>query len=123
MAENILSIIAACVLIYFDSRIIKNPQECLWPRSLCLSFDTLDTLLRPDQSIFFVDIPVSKATIAKIQLATAAVMLFLCLLFAAAYIYTLYKVSSQLKRNQQPVLGQPPSRSATVYPFPTNYQF
>ena len=93
LVENILSVIASIVLIYFDAKFLQNPSTCYWPYDLCLD-DYWDLNSGIWWNIYDFDGPKAKIIAVKVQLSCAAIMLALCLLFIVVYIYTSLKVKA-----------------------------
>lgn len=97
LVENILSLIASIVLLVYDARFLRNPYTCLWPYGIC---DDIywDIDWSAWWNFYTDDIYRVKLIAIKVQLACAAMMLFLNVVFIAIYIYTSWKVRTELKR-------------------------
>ncbi|UJR37276.1 hypothetical protein I4U23_029985 [Adineta vaga] len=95
LVENILSIIAASILLYFDAQFLRNPSICYWPSEMCSnSFWSIQ--LNDFSMNYDINILNAKLLAVKLQLACAAIMLFSCVLFIVIYIYTAYKVRQEI---------------------------
>ncbi|CAF2459912.1 unnamed protein product [Rotaria sp. Silwood2] len=133
LVENILSMIASCVLLYYESQFLLYPSTCFWPYSICrLSSWDLSWGAFVGYSIF--DIQRYKLIAIKVQLSCAAIMLALSVLFFLIYLYAILNVKSKSRgiqpqgamelqpqqRTLQPppnvvLIGQPPSWSNPSY--------
>jgi hypothetical protein len=89
--EQILSIAAASVLLYYDVLFLRYPYTCLWPNNLCdgelLNLQFLSIPLQTSTEINWI-----KFTLIKIQIACAALMIATCIAFIVIYIYTNIRV-------------------------------
>ncbi|CAF1122095.1 unnamed protein product [Adineta ricciae] len=115
LVENILSIIASCILLGYDAKFINQPDTCLWSAYACrdgIWTGTLGTLW----SSFGTDTMKAKLVALKLQLACAVLMLFVSLLFVAIYIYT------SLKVRKETVMIQPQTTIQLVSPPPISLQ-
>ena len=111
LVENILSIIASCILLGYDAKFINQPYTCLWPAYACGDGNWLDTL-GILWSVFNTDTMKTKLVVLKLQLTCAVLMLFVSLLFVAIYIYTTLKV------RKETVMVQPQTNIQLVPPPP-----
>ncbi|CAF1460994.1 unnamed protein product [Rotaria sp. Silwood1] len=133
LVENILSIIASCVLLYYDTRFLHYPLGCFWEYGMCNSSYwswTWSAFL----GYSVLNIMHFKLIAIKIQLTCAALMLALGVLFFLSYLYVIVKVRQNSNGiNPQPVIelkpqqgpfqpppniilgGQPPSYSVPSY--------
>ncbi len=134
MIENILSIIASSILLHYDARFVREPWTCLWPGKLCYDIDWSFNWSIWQNNYDF-DIQNAKLIAIKAQLACAAIMLVLCMVFLLIYFYTSLKVGTRLTtvnpqdaielRLQQQFSPPPPipawSTQVSVWPMPSKF--
>jgi hypothetical protein len=131
LVENILSVIASSILLYYDAQFLRNPYTCLWPGDLC--YTVWGTGWNTTWNVYDFDLLNAKLIVIKVQLSCAAIMLFLSVLFIVIYAYTSLKVGARSTSvdpqatieltHQQPLA--PPlnpvwSTPTSVWPPPTN---
>ena len=81
-----MSIIAACVLIYFDSTFIENPSTCLSIWENCTLTDEEYLRFRDD-----------KVLLIQVQLSFASVFLASNVIFALMYLIAMMKMRGRKK--------------------------
>ncbi|CAF2117056.1 unnamed protein product [Rotaria magnacalcarata] len=94
LVENVLSIIASSVLLYYDSQFLRYPNGCFWSFELCI-FSPISITWNFFSDYNIIDLGEAKLIAIKAQLACAAVMLSLSVFFLIIYIYTALKVGSK----------------------------
>ncbi|CAF3344057.1 unnamed protein product [Rotaria socialis] len=117
LVENVLSIIASSVLLYYDTQFLRYPTACFWSFELCI-FSPISVAWHVFSGYNIFDLREAKLIAIRAQLACAAIMLSLSVFFFIIYIYTVLKVESkqtsvapyrdmelrQLQQQQQPTI-------------------
>ena len=124
LVENILSIVAASVLLYFDTAFLDNPYKCYYGLDKDCSPFKYDYWLEPISSytgIYNPDKYTLKVTLIKTQLACAAVMLTTNVVYLV--IYTVVALKTSRLRDQAVVVPVVPygGYGMPTVPFPVTF--
>lgn len=99
--QNILSIVASAVLLYYDSKFLRGPLGCFWSYDLCY-IHILDFHWDIWTNFSIYDVERAKLIAIKVQIACAAVMLVLSTSFVLIYMYA----TSEARKKQHVVSPQ-----------------
>jgi hypothetical protein len=94
LVENILSIIASIVLLYYDAQFLHEPRTCFWPQTICDITNGYSSYGLWWYGLYGYHYQ-NKLIAIKMQLACAAVMLAVSLAYIIIYIYTSLKVQAK----------------------------
>jgi hypothetical protein len=95
LVENILSVAASSVLLYYDVKFLEEPSMCFWPGKICTEADW-NIISSSWWENYDIDIYNAKLIAIKAQLSCAIIMLVLCLVFILRYIYVSFIVRTRM---------------------------
>ena len=120
--ENIFSIVAASVLLYFDTAFLDNPYKCYYASDTnCFEYTSGSGYSTFYTGIYNSDKYTLKVTLIRTQLTCAAVMLTTNVVYLV--IYAIVALKTMHVREQPVVVPAEPYRSyaMSIAPFPANF--
>lgn len=118
LVENIISLIASAVLLYFNNLFLNNPYTCLFVTTYECSYSYYSTYYNSTRSnnygIYSTTGYTVKLACIKAELACAAVMLTTCVIYLI--IFTVVAIRARNTDNQSCVMPYPPPSYQPSHP-------